>query len=138
MILPSFLRINKGDYPQESRNIVDRLAGSLNIAIESLFNLANRRISLRDNIACKVVDITLTVDANGFPLNPSIITLDQFVPIADGSYVEFARNLTNRLVYPTGQPFISFTQNGSQFEINHVTGLPANNQFLLRVIIWAR
>lgn len=136
MKLPNFLRINKGDYPVESRNIIDKLAGSLNIAIESLYNLANNRITKRDNLACVVKDVFVTVDALGIPTSPTAIALGTIVQKVDSADVGFAQNQTSPNVFPIATPFITWTQNGQTFEINHIAGLPANNEFLLRVTVW--
>lgn len=137
MKLPSFLRLNKGDYDEENREVVGKMADSLNPSIEPLYNLANNRISLIDNVACVVKDITVTVGSDGIPLTATGIALGTIVQKVLGSEVIYALNQTSATVYPTAQPFITFTQNGSTFEVNHVAGLPANNQFLLRVVVYA-
>jgi hypothetical protein len=84
-------------------------------------------------MAAVIKDVVVTVDSNGFPLSPTGISLGAIVPKAIGSDVIFAQNQTNPDVYPTAKPFVSFTQNGQVFEIDHIAGLPANNQFLLRI-----
>lgn len=137
MKLPNYLRINKADYPEETKPVIDRLAGTLNPGIESLYNLSNNRISLIDNVACVVKDITVTVGSDGIPLTFTGIALGTIVQKVLGAEVIYALNQTTAAVYPTAQPFITFTQNGSTFEVNHVAGLPANNQFLLRVVVYA-
>lgn len=136
MKLPSYLRINKADYPEESRAIVDRLASSLNIGIESLFNLGNNRISLPDNVACVVKDVTLTVNSLGVPVTASGIALGSTIQTVLGSTVIRAENQTDSTVFPTAQPFVTYTQNGTTYEIDHVAGIPANYQFLLRIVVW--
>lgn len=133
MKLPNYLRINKEDYPAESKLIIDRLGGSLNPGIEALFNALNNRLTVGDNMAAVIKDVIVTVDANGFPLTPTGIALGNLVPRANGSKVILAINQTDPNVYPAGAPFVSFTQNGQTFEIDHIAGLPANYQFLLRI-----
>lgn len=91
---------------------------------------------MRDNIACVVKDVTVSVDASGFPLVPTGIALGSLIQTAIGASVILALNQTNSNVYATAQPFITFTQNGNTFEIDHIAGLPANNSFLLRVVVW--
>jgi hypothetical protein len=113
------------------------LAGTLNPGVEALYNLSNNRISLSDNIACIVKDVTVTVGSDGIPLTSTGIALGSTVQKALGSQVLLALNQTSTTVFPTAQPFITFTQNGTTFEINHIAGLPANNQFLLRVVVYA-
>lgn len=136
MKLPNFLRLNKGDYDEENREVVGKMAESLNPSIEPLYNLANNRISLRDNIACVVKDVTVSVDSSGVPVTSTGIALGTSIQTAIGSDVIFAQNQTSTTVFPTAKPFITFTQNGTTFEIKQIAGLPASNQFLLRIVVW--
>lgn len=136
MKLPNNLRINKTDYPEESRDIVDKLAASLNPSIDALFNLGNNRVSLKDNVFCVVNNVTVTVDDTGAPTTSTGISIGSTVKTVLGSTVLAAQNQTNSNVYPTAQPFISFTQNGSTFVLNNVAGLPTNNKFTLTIVVW--
>lgn len=136
MILPSFKRIYKEDFKKEDQELIERLSGNLNIAIETLFQLANHRISLPDNAAAVVKDVQVKVDSSGNPTSGVGIALGDTIKIAIGTQVILALNQTNSTVYPTAQPFITFTQNGSNVIINNVAGLPADNTFLLRVVVW--
>ena len=137
MKLPNFLRVNKGDYKEENREVVGKMADSLNPSIESLYTLANNRITFADNMASVVKDITVIVDSQGFPVSATAIALNANVKKVLGSQVWAAVNQTDTNVYPTAQPFITFTQNGTSFEVNHIAGLPANYQFVLTVVIMA-
>lgn len=135
MRLPSFKRLFKQDFQQEFREFVDRLSVSYNSGIEVLYDLANNKISFKDNILSVVKDVTLTVNANGIPTNTASVTLDGIVRTPIGCFVVLATNLTTASVFPTSQPFVTFTQNENSITINHVSGLPAGNSFLLRLII---
>lgn len=137
MLLPTFKRLTKQDYKEDDRDLVDRLSVSLNIGIETLYQLANKRISLTDNIAAVVKSFEIRVNAQGTPIsgvtNVSVgTTLTSIV----GTTILRAQNTENSSIYPTGSPFISFTQNGNSIDINNVAGLPANNTFLLTIVIW--
>jgi hypothetical protein len=136
MILPSYKRLNKSDYPKENQDLVDRLANSLNIGLESLYQLGNHNISLKDNMLSVTRDITVTVDSTGKPTTSTAIVLGNNVTQPIGTIVLLAINQTNSSIYPTGAPFISFTQTGTNIVVNNITGLPANNQFLLRVVVF--
>lgn len=135
MILPSFKRIYREDFKKEDQELIDKLSGNLNIAIETLFNLANHRISF-DNTATVLKDVQVKVDSAGNPTSGTAIALGNIIKTAVGTQVILAVNETNPTVYPTAQPFITFTQNGSNVIINNVAGLPANNTFILRVVVW--
>jgi hypothetical protein len=65
MKLPSFKRLFENDFDSSERNLVAKLALSLNQGIENLYLALSKRISLRDNIQCTVKDVQVTVDSNG-------------------------------------------------------------------------
>ena len=50
------------------------------------------------------------------------------------SFLKFTK--LSSTVFPTGGIFISYTQNAQLITITNITGLPANNSFLLTVVAW--
>lgn len=155
MRLPIFKRINRNDYPDEFKPLVDLLSVSLNIGIELLYTVLDKRVSLKDNILCDVKDIQVTADENGIPSFPVNVTIsNQNITNVLGLNVILATNLTNSVSYPTGGIFITYTQTQSQsqtptqaqiqqqnvspftIQINHVTGLIPDNNYSLRVVIY--
>lgn len=135
MKLPSFKRLNTIDYENQFKKLVETLSVSLNIGIEALYEALNNEVTLKDNIACTVKNVTLRVDTNGKPL-----TTTSFVQDVEGKIygieVINAVNTTNTGVYPTGAPFVSWTQNNTIITITNVTGLQANNTYVLTLIAW--
>lgn len=136
MQLPSFKRLIKQDYKESDRDLVDRLSVSLNIGIETLYNLANHRISLGDNIQADVRTFEIKVGPTGTPVGGITNLSFTNVITAIGAQVIQAKSSQNAAIYPTAAPFISFTQNGKSIDINNVAGLPANQTFALTVVIW--
>jgi hypothetical protein len=138
MKLPSFKRLFENDFDSSERNLVAKLALSLNQGIENLYLALSKRISLRDNIQCTVKDVQVTVDSNGIPINTTSFRVDdtqinQNIPVI-GCMVINATNSTNPTTYPTATPFISWTQTANAVQINHVSGLQANNTYVLRIV----
>ena len=134
MKLPSLRRIYTPDFPQEYTQLVDRLAGVLNINYQVLFDALNKKVSIRDNIDCIVKDVQVTVNASGVPVQTTIFGLDDKTRSLVGIEVIKSDNLTNSGVFPTGGIFITWSQVQTGVQIQHVTGLPANNTFSLRII----
>lgn len=135
--MPTFKRLTKQDYKESDRDLVDRLSVSLNIGIETLYQLANKRISLADNIQAVTKSFEIKVNAAGIPVSGvTNISVGTTLTSVVGVTVLRAQNSDNSTIYPTGSPFISFTQNGNSIDINHIAGLPANNTFLLTIVIW--
>lgn len=134
--LKSYKRIITQDYEAEDEKLIEQLGGTVNDAFNDVYFVLNGKVDLRTNIACTVKDIEITVNANGTPLNRTVFTVkNQTVPVA-GITVIFAQNLTNSAVYPTSQPFVSFTPVESGILINNITGLQPNQRYLVRLIAW--
>lgn len=135
MKLPSFRRIISTDYPKDFKQLVDLMAVSLNNGIEVLYQALNNQLTLRDNIKCTIKDVTLTVDSSGNPINTTTILLNANTKV-EGSQVLLALNQVNSSVYVTSGPFITGSQNGTSFIINNITGLQANTEYLIRVLVY--
>lgn len=136
MRLPGFIRINKSDFDQQFQQLVEKLSGIINRNTEVLYELGNRKVSLRDNMLCSVKDITVQVDANGKPLNPTNAVLDVPGLIEGVTVINAQSNATN--VFPTTQPFIVFTPKSESINIDLIKGLLPGYTWNLRIIIWQR
>lgn len=134
MKLPSLRRMYTQDFPPENADLVTALADVLNINLQVVYDALNKKVSLTDNIDCIFKDVSVVVGANGVPLSSTIFTLDDKTRNLQGLEVVRATNTTNSAVYPTGGIFITWQQVQTGVQIQHVTGLPANNKFTLRVI----
>lgn len=134
MKLPTMKRLYKTDYKQEDQDLIDKLAYVLNQDIQVLYDALNNRVSLGDNIDCVVRTIEVTVDANGIPKSPTIFGITDQTRQIQGVEVQKASNLTNTSTYPSGGIFITFAQVQTGVQIQHVTGLQADNTYSLRIV----
>jgi hypothetical protein len=137
MKLPLFRRLFKTDFKQEFQELVDQLSVSINVGIENLYDALNRKLSLRDNILCTVKELEITVSPTGIPITTSIIQLDISGRV-DGVIVISAVNITDSSVYPSSGVFVSWTQNQNGILINHITGLPANQKFRVKMVAFGQ
>ena len=133
--LQSYKRIISSDYNSDDRELVDQLAGSLNTVIDDHQYTLNGKVSLKDNIYCTVKDIDLNIDANGGAGGTRFTVNNPQVPVLGISVIR-ADNLSNSSIYPTGQPFVSFTQLESSIMINNISGLPPGSRWRIRIIAW--
>jgi hypothetical protein len=133
MKLGNFKRIISNDYPEDNQKLIEQLGRQLNDAIEQLFAAVNGKLTFNDNILSSSREVEVIVNTAGIPLNRTSISLDRS-DVVNGCIVISVVNKTNAASYPTTSPFISFTQNGTQLFIDHVTGLQANNRYLLKLI----
>lgn len=131
--LKSYKRIITSDYEKKDQALIETLGLSVNDGFNSLFFAMNGRLTFGDNIAATVKDVDITVDANGIPINRTTIALNTTDPVIM-CLVGNVVNQTNTAAYPTGAPFVSFTQLDTGLLINHITGLQANNRYTIRII----
>ena len=132
MKLNNLKRIAKEEFPNDSQNIIEKLAFLLNPYLEQVNNAFNKNIDF-DNLNQELLTIEVTLNANGVPLVQTEIKSNLKTKI-NGLQVIRALNLTNDGTFPTGAPFITFDLNGSTISIKHVTGIPANKKYQLTVI----
>lgn len=133
MKLGNFKRIISNDYPKENQPLVELIGRPLNDGIEQLFQAVGGKLTFDDNFSATVKEVEVNLASTGNPINKTSIALNN-TNIVTGCIIISAVNKTNAAVFPTGAPFISFTQNGSVLYIDNVTGLQANNRYLLKLI----
>lgn len=129
-----FRRIIKEDFKKDEQDLVGRIGFIINPCFTQLSSILSRNLTWEDNFSAVVKTITITVDSAGIPLNTTSFSVDLKAQ-CQNLFVTQAKNLTNVAHYPVSAPFISWTQSGSQIVINHVSGLQANEQYQLRIII---
>jgi len=139
MKLAGFKRIYENDFNSDDRELVRKLANSLNIGIENVYLALNNRLTLGDNIQGTFTQIDVAVDTNGIPVGTTGFQLDkqggtQVVPNVIGIMILRAENLDSTTVFPTGVPYISFSQDNQFLQINHIAGLPTGYTFRLTLM----
>jgi len=132
--LSNVRRIIAEDFPAESQEVISRLGGVINYFMEEVVQLSNGNVDF-ENLDQQLLTFEVQVNPDGTPIINDKILTEKINP--NGLQVIKAQNLTNNTVYPTGQPFISFTPSGDGFlKINNITGLPADNKFFITVVVY--
>jgi hypothetical protein len=135
MKLPSFIRLSYSDFPSQFQTLVDQLSYTINNGFDGLYQALSNGLTLRDNLAATIKDVTISVDATGKPQSTAAFTVANTTTI-EGTQVIRAINGSNNNLYPTGGIFISYTQTGNKISIDNVAGLPASTSFTLRVVAY--
>lgn len=133
MKLSNYKRLISTDFEEEDQKLVEQMGRNLNDGIDGLYFALNNKLTFEDNFFATVKDVEVTVGSNGVPTTRTSILLNNTSPVR-GTQVVLATNKTNATGYPTSSPFISFTQNGSTLFIENITGLVANNRYIVRFI----
>ena len=133
MKLPNYKRIITADFEDEDQEMIEQLGRSVNDAFNQVYFTLNGRVDLANNIFCTVRTVDVTVDSSGIPVSRTTVSLNNTQPVI-GCIVLQAINQTNTAIYPTGAPFVSFTQLDQALLINHITGLQPNMRYTLRIV----
>lgn len=129
----NFRRISTSEYSGEIQPAIETLAASLNPFMREVTDAINGGLDF-DNLSQNIIQFEAIVDATGKPNSNQVNVGKSSI---SGFQVISARNLTNSGSYPSGSPFISFTPTGSTVvNINNISNLPANEKFLLTVIVY--
>lgn len=129
----NYRRISTSEYSGENAQMIQTLANSLNPFMREVTDAINGNLDF-DNLNQNVIEFEVTVDATGIPQNRQVNIGRSAI---QGLSVISARSVNNPSVFPTGQPFISFTPTGSNIiTVNNISSLPANERFLIKAIVY--
>lgn len=131
--LNSYSRIISTDYDSEQQPIVEKLGSQVNDGFSPLYFALSNRLTFADNFLCTEREVEITVGTNGVPLNRTSMALNNNLPVKAVQVLAIS-NKTNAAGFPTGAPFVSFSQNGNVLFIDHITGLLAANRYIIRVL----
>lgn len=137
MKIPAFKRIIIEDYPTQYRDIVSKLAFSINSFMDTMTIALNTNLTISDNLAAVQTSINVTVDSFGTPTIGRTVK-SNLASQCGGISVINALNNTSSVIYPTNTPFITFTNGNGTIIISNITGLKPNNSYTLTVILWPR
>lgn len=131
----SFLkRLIKEDFNTKDQDLIGKLSSVFNPAIDQISRVLNKGLSIND-LNTQTKQINITVDVNGIPTNTTT-----FASTLSGKcsmvIVGKVQNLTNSTTYPSGGVTISFSLDGTQVVINHVTGLNSTDQWQLTLVAY--
>ena len=126
-------RIIKEDFKREDQELVAKLAYILNPAFESIVNTMSNQLTFQENLNTQVKDISVRVDASGKPIN-EVSFRSSLHGLCRGIWTVRAQNITDPTKYANSYPLVSFMETDSQIYIKNITGLTANQEYLLRII----
>lgn len=132
--ISNYKRITYEDYSEESAEMMEDLSDILNPFMREVTDAINGNLDF-ENLDQNTIEFQVSVDSSGKPNNNKLNVQKSSVK---GMTVISARNLSNSSVYANGQPFISFSPTTTQnvITINNISNLPANNTFLLTIIVY--
>jgi len=133
MKLPSYRRIYKTDYQEDYQALVEKLAVSINYGFDTLYDALNQKLTFTDNFSSTISEFTVTVGADGAPLQKTQFKLTSSQTTVQGVVVlDCYGTRTNDL--PISGVFVSFEKNENFVNINNIKGLRPNIQYTIKVL----
>ena len=132
--VPDIKGIKTDDMETEYKNLVDRVAYSVNTFMDQSIYLFNGNIDFQ-NLNQSVKDIDIQIDSSGNLINPPSIRTELNTKV-QGVLCIKATNLLDSSVYPTSAPWVSFDiLNSSTISLLNVSGLQNDSQYRLRLLL---
>jgi hypothetical protein len=133
--VPRRFTIDDTDVKAENQDVLQKLAGPINTFVEEVVDGFEGRLDV-DNFNQGVVQLNVRVDVDGFPISSNILRS----PLIDGKRPNGiiclrAQNTNNPNIFPTTQPFISFSLSEDLIRIRHVSGLQAGEPYRLTILV---
>lgn len=127
-------QIRAEGFAEEDRDSAERMGNILNPFMQQVVELSDGRIDFENRVE-NLIQFDMTVNASGVPL------LNNKVNTSKGNIRGFqviaAFNVANPNIPATSQPFITYNPIGNGLvQISNISGLPANQKFSLRVIVY--
>jgi hypothetical protein len=134
--IPQFKRIVVENFPKENQELVSKLAYSINVFANNMTSALTNNLSIQDNLNIKLKTFVATVDSSGNITGNSVIKTDLDHNCLGVSVIK-ATNLTTVTHYPTGTPFISFSETQDGFiTIGNITNLTAGEPYQLQLLLF--
>lgn len=132
--ISNFRRISAEDYTGDNQQLIEKIGYNLNPFMQEVTDVINGNLDFA-NLSFNIIEVILTVDSNGTPVGTDQINTGVANP--NGFNVISARNNVNSIVYPKGQPFISFTPQGNGIvKVENISNLTANTPYTLKLIVY--
>lgn len=133
MKLNSYSRIISTDYETDQQPLIEKISAQINGGFDPLYSALSNRLTFSENFLCTEKVIEVSLNASGVPQTRTSFSLSNNLPVK-GTLVLSVVNNTNAAIFPTGAPFVTFTQNANSLFIDHITGLVPNNRYTIRIL----
>lgn len=125
-------RIKVEDFPKQYQDLVSQLSFILNPFMEQLIAAFAKGIDFT-NLNQELTTVKIQVDGTGTPIIALEVKSSLKTKI-QGVFVISASNLDDTTPI-SAAPFVVFSPSSAGFKITQVTGLPANKNFNLNLIV---
>ena len=126
---PDYKRLVKEDFPDEYRDLIDKLSFPLNSHMEQVRNILTKGIDF-DNLSRELITLTIQTDNLSKPIN-KLTFKSNLVNKVKGINVISAVITSSNSSYLQSAPFISFSQDSGIVTILNISGLGPETKYEL-------
>ena len=123
-------RITTQGVSEESQEAVSNIGNSINQFIEESYTAIMGGLTVTDNLDQRFIQVKAKVDANGIP---TILVSFKSDLISKVTGIVCVRAFGTS--YVNSMPFVSFIQNGNIITVKHITGLVADTEYTLVLLV---
>ena len=124
-------KIRTEDFDEEYNDLIEKIGYAFNNFADEVYQTLDGGIDFA-NMSRQLIVLTINMDSSGKIINSPQIKLTTKTKIVGTSVIR-AINLINPQVYPTSQPFINFSLNGTVLTIQNITGLQNSSQYQVTI-----
>jgi hypothetical protein len=132
--LPSIKRILREDV-KEAPSWVNGLIDPLNGFMETVYQALNRNLTLTENVASFVKELTYTTIST-YPTDQDIMKFQNSLKVKPTGVMLMQAYDKVTFLPPTGPVYIPWTYDGTQIIIRPITGLAADKTYIIRLAVF--
>ena len=128
-MLPDIRRLNREDF-QDAPSWIDPMLNTLNVFMDSVYNLFNRHVSLVENLNTQFVTLKVTTKSDGTinPIKQKLSIRGKVTGIVVVRVIsEDIANITT--------PFLTWNQNGDVLEITKIANLNNSKDYKIIILV---
>lgn len=134
--LPTNQRLRREEFP-EAPSWIERLIIPLNLFIEAVYSALNRNLTLQDNLACQIKELTFTTpadyDSGGFP----VVSFSRTLPsrVIGLVVLQLLENSDNFTAIKNGV-FVDWRDLNTTITLAYVSGLQPSRSYSIRLVLF--
>lgn len=128
-MLPDVRRLNREDF-QDAPSWIDPMLNTINVFMDSVYNLFNKHVSLVDNLNAQFITLNVSTKSDG-TINP----IKQKLAIRGRVNGLVVIKVISEDVSNITTPFIIWNQNGDVLEITKIANLNNSKDYKIIILV---
>ena len=128
-MLPDVRRLNREDF-EDAPSWIDPMLNTLNVFMDSVYNLFNKHVSLVDNLNAQFITLSVSTKSDG-TINP----IKQKLAIRGRVNGLVVVRVISEDIANITTPFLNWTQSGDVLEISNIANLNNSKEYKIIILV---